>query len=192
MKKWIPILVVTLLAGILAAPRAISAFQTPIALSTDFYPPGYTVDSGTSAAESVVVGIVREVGPARWNVPPAEIPPEDPVKIARGNAMIIRPIMIETEQTIKGDSGLKIIPSYIFGGELGRIKWTVSGQPQLTTGERVLVFLEKPTDIGDGVTRYRPIAVYHFASDGTASDVENGHRFRQAELIEMAIRAATP
>ncbi len=105
-----------------------------------------TVDQATNEAQVVVMGVVKQVGPARWTTPDGSRPADPHAQSNRD--YIVTPITIQVTNALKGGS---LVPGteltlQAFGGQVGRdkVEWLHDKDNLYRVGQQVLVFLAAP------------------------------------------------
>ncbi|HEY1014408.1 MAG TPA: hypothetical protein VGE07_16995 [Herpetosiphonaceae bacterium] len=137
------------LAPILAAASGAALPPTPVI--TPYIVQGYAELSailpGDQARESemVVDGIVTAIGPDRWTTPTGRRPSDPSAHLEA----LFRPVTIQVQTLLKGDSPSGEILIMAMGGQLGSDQLTLSPAETsvFSVGERVVLFLSPQTRV---------------------------------------------
>lgn len=142
----------------------------------------------------IAIGMVKEVGPARWNTADGKRPPvyhNLPYNEQR-RYVIYRPIVVQVERYIKPEApGAQVITFGQAGGQVGQDSFVYSGDPQtpFVGGERVLVFLKRGSL--NALPGYAPEANPSFFNAGGKHTVgaDGRARYREIDLpLEEVVR----
>lgn len=142
----------------------------------------------TSQATFVVIGIVKQVLPARWTTPDGRRPANP--HASTNQEIIFTPVLLEVEQAIKGQPS-QLLYVFAFGGTMGldRVERTSDDVDKFTQGERVMAFLApepRGLNLNNNVL-WRVIERYTVRPDG---QVENSHLTLPLDKLMLEIREA--
>lgn len=100
------------------------------------------IPSASRLSSVVVIGTVKQVLPARWTTPDGQ----RPANPQTARQVIFRPVIVEVEEYLKGETNQKIIRLYAWGGRIGNDVFEL--QPDdlydFQEGERAVLFLKQP------------------------------------------------
>jgi hypothetical protein len=118
------------------APKELPGCNTYVS-STDGV--AETVGLMTSAAKTVAIGTVTDVGAAQWNTPDGAPPASDEDYDA---AHVMRLVRLELSQTVKG-VGSGAVTVWVQGGKIGCSEFISDRSPQsIAKGDQFAVFLD--------------------------------------------------
>ena len=100
-----------------------------------------TIDNMAMMSEVVVVGEFMGIGKARWDTPDGSRPKD----LIQEPAVIIRPVLIETETAVRGDPSRAAL-AFLRGGTIGCDRMLFAGEPVPTEGSRYAFWLLRSTD----------------------------------------------
>lgn len=142
----------------------------------------------------IVIGMVKEVLPARWNTGDGKRPPVyHNLPIAEQRRFVIyTPVVIQVQRYLKAaQPAVELIAFGQAGGQVGQDRFVYSGDPQtpFVAGERVLVFLKAGSL--NALAEYPPEANPSFFNAGGKHDIaaDGRARYREIELpLEEVVR----
>ena len=143
-----------------------------------------------SATDAIVIGTVRDELPARWTTRDGT----RPANPHTGSYGIYRPVVVDVEQVIKGQTQRHIMVN-AQGGQIGQDLVSEGSATPLytfTKGEHVLLFLSEPRyahpEMVNGVVPYLVDDHYTLMADGHAKSYHRLETFQQLlNEIQMAI-----
>lgn len=142
-----PLVAVALLLAVTAGgsvldsqPAQSMSFREGISVSNyPFQPDDWTATG--QRADVVVIGVIEQVGPARWTTPDGQ--PASLVQLQSNPAVQVRtPAQVVIERTFKGDPSASVITFSFLGGYVGDVTVLTDELETITEGRRVLLFLE--------------------------------------------------
>jgi hypothetical protein len=104
-----------------------------------------TIDNMAMMSEVIVVGEFKGIGKARWDTPDGSRPKD----LIQEPAVIIRPVLIETETAVRGDPSRAAL-AFLRGGTIGCDRMLFAGEPVPTEGSRYVFWLLRSTDSRGG------------------------------------------
>lgn len=164
-----------------ASPTPIDDNMPLFSSSAPFRNP--SIESSTHNADSILIGTVSKIEPARWTTADGRRPPHPHSQ--RGVFEIYRPVWLHVEEQLSGGPIGAEILLYGFGGQVGQdsMRWDGDDLHTFAAGDRVIVWLAAPEQIGGKALR-RPIDKYTLIGD-TAQNI-----FRSLPLAEIRQRIA--
>jgi hypothetical protein len=155
----------------LSTPRPDDPYQ--LVIHADRVPNTLT---STKATTTIVIGIVRQVLPPRWDTPDGGRP-ANPHDRAKGYS-IFRPVLVQVEQYVKGEQPQRMVQVYALGGKIGQdyVVWDSDTLNTFQEGERVALFLK---EIVDGLPALNGRALFGLTDHYTIKpdgQVTNGYR----------------
>ena len=123
----------------------------------DYAAPNHTVETASLTADTVLIGSVELIDKARWNSKDGKW----------HNKIIFRPTTIKVDEYLKNplkDNHISIIN---MGGRIGfhTVKFMYTQQQTFKQGQKVILFLRKDIDPGDGILYYEPILSFEIKGD---------------------------
>lgn len=150
------------------------------------------------SAELIVLGMVRERFPSRWNTPTGRVSQDTPIEKLPAGALIFTDYLVDVERVFKGQASGDTVRVRTLGGGVvepgvGEDRYTAEEEAQLEVGQRVVLFLTSDEDVRtrDIIPQHYRIVMgyqgmYKIAGDRTVS---RDHSLPLSEL-EYAIRNA--
>lgn len=138
---------------LIALGIAYLSLLSPITYYTETYPVKYTVQQATQAADTVLIGTIKEVNNPIWNSKNGQKPDKDSPNMK----LIFKPTIVQVDEYLKNTNDQKEITIINPGGTIGRETVKMEGIPSFEKDQKVVLFLRKDIDPGDGVKRYDPI-----------------------------------
>lgn len=120
------------------------------------YETNHSIDSATSAADTVLIGTIKKIEPPRWNGKDGK----KPSKNSPNMSIIFKPTIVEIEQFLKNPESKSNIKIINVGGKIGNETMTLRNGQVFEQEEKVVLFLRKDVDPGDGIRYYDPIHSY--------------------------------
>lgn len=117
-----------------------------------------TLEEATQAADTIVVGTVKKVDSPKWNSKDGK-EPDDSVKL------IIKPTTIEVDQYLKNPQKDKSLQVINVGGRIENETIIVENSIGFNEGEKIIAFLVKDRDPGDGIKYCDAIWKYKVEND---------------------------
>ncbi len=164
----------------------------------------YEPKEATERASIVVLGTVRQVGPARWTTPDGKRPANPHGQDVSTADYIFTPVLVTVEQYLKGKHASVDVLLEAYGGTVGQDSVEHVGDDLYTfkQGDRVVVFLEKKANKSqvqavDGRPLWNIMEHYTITADGRAINTyhDDSHPSRPSISLQRLledIAAAQP
>jgi hypothetical protein len=95
--------------------------------------PAFTIDECIEHSDTIVIGKVTEILPARWGK-------------SRMREIIYQDVIIQTERYLYGEPEFEFIAVCVWGGKVGDTYMITDSEPLFTVGERTLLCLHRPPE----------------------------------------------
>lgn len=134
-----------------------------------------TVTMSAQGATLIVMGMVQQVLPPRWDTVDGRHPETCPYP----QNSIFTPVVLSVEQLLKGTTALRQVLVYAYGGKIGRDEMSIGMPPDqryvFRVGERAVVLMVDPISAIelkaiDGAPLYYLLDHFTVLSNGQATD----------------------
>ncbi|OPY21020.1 MAG: hypothetical protein A4E24_00847 [Methanomethylovorans sp. PtaU1.Bin093] len=134
-------------------------------------------------SESIVIGTVKEILPAKWNTPDGKRRGDTIENLGEYDAMYTD-VIISVDQYLKNPLEQKEIRVRIQGGEDEVVKMAFGSEPSFKEGEKVLLYVSK-----DVSTMFKDFGPEHYlvigASLGKFTLTDDGLAVREYEYVDQ-------
>lgn len=134
-------------------------------------------------SESIVIGTVKEILPAKWNTPDGKRRGDTIENLGEYDAMYTD-VIISVDKYLKNPLEQKEIRVRIQGGEDEVVKMAFDSEPSFKEGEKVLLYVSK-----DVSTRFKDFGPEHYlvigASLGKFTITDDGLAVREYEYVDQ-------
>lgn len=162
----------------------------------DGIPP--STEKSTKRSGIIVVGTIKQVGPARWTTPDGKRPANP--HAADNKDYIFTPVLLQVETYLKGRQLQTELTLLAFGGRVGQdsVTWESDRDKIFQEGERVVVFLERARpahriEVLDNRSLFWPLERYTIQEDSYATNRHSKLPLQQLlSEIQVALRKPSP
>jgi len=95
--------------------------------------PAFTIDDCIEHSDTIVIGKVTDILPARWGKNPM-------------GEIIYQDVIVQTERYLYGEPESEFIAVCVWGGKVGDTYMITDSEPLFTVGERTLLCLHRPPE----------------------------------------------